>query len=429
MAGLLSNLKETVLPNGLKVITKEVPSSPAISHWVWYRAGSRNEMPGITGVSHWVEHMLFKGTKNFTKDQMDRLLSKHGGMYNAFTSQDHTTYFETLPARQLDLALRVEADRMQNATFPPKEVEAERTVIISEREGMENEPTYLLYEEVLSSAFRAHPYGWPVIGWTSDLKAMTRDDLHNYYQAAYSPSNAFLVLIGRFHGKEALERIGELYGAIPRRKEPKGAIPSEPAQSGERRVLVRKPGNTEYLMVVYHAPQISHDDAFPLMILDAIMSGAKAVRSGPGFERSGRLYRALVEKQLASSAYSSFQESVDPNLFTFFITAKSGVPAEKVEKALIREVERIRYKAPSVKESKRALAQTEAQLAYATDGVTGQAYLIGASELHLGYRHLARILDKLKAVTPSDVRRVAETYLGEDNRTVGIFKPSKEGSP
>jgi len=426
LTGLLSNLQEKVLPNGLKVITKEVPSSPAISHWVWYRAGSRNELPGITGVSHWVEHMLFKGTKNFTKDQIDRLLSKHGGMYNAFTSQDHTTYFETLPAKQLDLALRVEADRMQNATFPPKEVEAERTVIISEREGMENEPTYLLYEEVLSSAFKAHPYGWPVVGWTCDLKAMTRDDLYNYYQTAYSPDNAFIVLAGRFHAKEALARMDELYGTIPRRKHPERPVTSEPAQSGERRVLVRKPGNTEYLMIAYHTPHISHDDAFPLMILDAIMSGAKAVRSGPGFERSGRLYRALVEKQLASAAYSNFQESVDPNIFSFFVTARSGVPAEKVEKVLIHEVERIRRRAPSAKESKRALAQTEAQLAYATDGVTGQAYLIGAAELHLGYQHLGKIMDKLKTVTPADVRRVAEAYLGEDNRTVGIFKPSKE---
>jgi len=429
LAGLLSNLQETVLPNGLKVITKEIPSSPAISHWVWYRAGSRNELPGITGISHWVEHMLFKGTKNFPKDRMDRLLTRYGGMNNAFTWQDHTTYFETLPARQLDLALRVEADRMQNATFPPKEVEAERTVIISERQGAENEPGYLLYEEVLSSAFKAHPYGWPVIGWTCDLKAMTRDDLWSYYHTAYSPDNAFIVLVGRFHTKEALARIGELYGGIPRRKRSERPVPSEPPQSGERRVLVRKPGNTEYLMIAYHTPHISHDDAFPLMILDAIMSGAKAVRSGPGFERSGRLYRALVEKQLASVAYSEFQESVDPNLFTFSVTARSGVPAEKVEKVLIHEIERIRRKAPSARESERALAQTKAQLAYATDGVTAQAYLIGAAELHLGYQHLARVLDKLKAVTPSDVRRVAETYLGEDNRTVGIFKPSKGGTP
>jgi len=425
---LLSNLQETLLPNGLKILTKEVPSSPAISHWVWYRAGSRYEVPGITGISHWVEHMLFKGTKNFTKDRIDRLLSKNGGTYNAFTSQDHTTYFETLPARQLDLALRIEADRMQNATFPPEEVEAERTVVISEREGMENEPTYLLYEEVLASAFKVHPYRWPVIGWTCDLKAMTRDDLYNYYREVYSPSNAFLVLVGRFDRKKTLERISELYGAIPPGKGLRRQVPPEPPQSGERRVLVRKPGNTEYVMVAYHVPPPSHDDASALMILDAIMSGAKAVRSGPSFERSGRLYKALVEKQLASAAHSSYQESVDPNLFTFFVTAKASVPAEKVEKALLREVDRIRSRPPSPKESRRALAQTEAQLAYATDGVTGQAYLIGAFELHLGYQHLARILDKLKAVSPSDVQRVAENYLAEDNRTVGIFKPTKESS-
>ncbi len=428
MANLISSIEETILGNGLKVITKQVPSSPAISNWVWYRAGSRNEMPGITGISHWVEHMLFKGTQNFTKDQIDRLLSKHGGMYNAFTSQDFTTYFETLPARQLDLALRIEADRMENAVFSPKEVEAERTVILSEREGMENEPTYLLFEEVLSSAFKAHPYGWPVIGWTSDLKTMTRDDLFGHYQSCYSPDNAFLVLVGRFDRGKTLSKIEELYGCIPKRKGRATTIPAEPPQSGERRVLVRKPGNTEHIMVAYHTPHISSDDAFPLMILDAIMSGAKAVRSGPGFERSGRLYRALVEKQLALSAESSFQESVDPNLFTIFATARSGVPVERVEKALVQVVERIRHREPTKKETRRALSQTEAQFAYATDGVTGQAHLIGASELRTGYRHLASLLDRLSKVSPEDVRRVARTYLGEDNRTVGVFKPIKEGS-
>jgi len=425
---LLSNLHETVLENGLTVITKEIPSSPAISNWLWYRAGSRNESPGITGVSHWVEHMLFKGTKKFAKDKVDRLLSKHGGVFNAFTSEDYTTYFETLPSRQLRLALEIEADRMQNAIFDPKEVESERTVIISEREGAENQPTYLLYEEVQSAAFRVHPYHNPVIGWSNDLKTMTRDDLYSYYKMRYSPDNAFLVLLGRFDRKKVLEEIRDLYGSVPRSGIRDKAVPTEPPQYGERRVTVRRPGNTEYIIASYHVPDMTNPDVYPLMLLDSILSGAKAVRSGPGFERSGRLYKSLVERQLAASATSNFMESMDPNLFTLFVTVRNRVPVSKVERALLREIDKICNRVPRPGEMKSALAQTQAQFAYATDGVTNQAYLIGAAQLRTGYRYLEDLQRKLSEVSPDDVSRVARTYLHEDNRTLGIFYPSKEVS-
>jgi zinc protease len=425
---LLANLEETTLGNGLTVLTKEIPSSSAITNWLWYRAGSRNEIPGITGVSHWVEHMLFKGTKKFTKDKIDRLLSKHGGAFNAFTSDDYTAYFETLPAKQLKLALEIEADRMQNAIFDPREVESERTVILSEREGSENQPTYLLYEEVQSAAFRVHPYHNPVIGWTCDLKTMTRDDLYNYYRAKYSPDNAILVLVGRFDRDKALREIENLYGPIPRGRAKDRPISPEPPQRGERRVVVKRPGNTEYIIAAYHTPGMDDADIYPLMLLDAIMSGAKAVRSGPGFERSGRLYKSLVEKQLAASAFSSFRESADPNLFTFFITVRNGVPAARVEKALLGEIDKITGKKPRPREMKRALTQTRAQFAYATDGVTNQAYLIGAAQLRTGYRHLEDLQERLSGIEAEDICRVAETYLNEDNRTIGTFHPQQEVS-
>ncbi len=426
MTTLLSNIKYSTLQNGLKVILKPLASSPAISNWIWYRAGSRYEVPGMTGVSHWVEHMLFKGSKSFTKDMIDRLLSKHGGTFNAFTSQDFTAYFETLPSRQLDLALRIEADRMQNAAFDPAEVEAERTVVISEREGYENEPSYVLEEEVLSAAFRAHPYGQPVIGWRSDLERLTRDDLYSYYRKFYAPDNATLVLVGRFDEEYALRRIDELFSPIPRSHVKKGYIPREPPQAAERRVTIRKPGNTEYLMVVFHSPSISEDDAYPMMLLDAIMSGAKAVRSGPTFERSGRLFRALVERGIAAYAYSSFMQSQDPNVLVFFAVAQAGVTSAKVERALLKEIDRLRSKPPSKSEMGMALNQTEAQFSYATDGVTAQGYLLGSFETRIGYDYLATLRTRLKQVTPQDVMRVANKYLVENNRTIGTFIPSAE---
>ena len=425
MAKMLDEVQETVLRNGLKVITKEVPTSPAVSSWIWYRAGSRNEYSGITGISHWVEHMLFKGTRKYGKGKIDILLSKHGGSFNAFTGEDHTTYFETLPARHMDLGLRMEADRMQNALFDPRETESERTVVISEREGAENQPAYLLYEEVISAAFRVHPYHNPIVGWMSDLRTMTREDLLSYYRTMYVPSNAFLVVAGRFDTGKILERIEELYGTIPRGEPDRRPIPEEPPQHGERRVVVSRPGNTEYLIVAYHVPSMSHEDTLPLMMLDAVMSGAKAVRSGPSFVRSGRLYKSLVQSQLATSAYSTYQESVDPNLYTFFITARNRVPVEKVERALLKEIDRIRSKPPTKKEMKRAASQTEAQFAYATDGITGMAYLLGSAELRVGYHHLEDLTERLMAVEREEVQRVAEAYLSEGNRTVGIFRPTE----
>ena len=425
MTSLLENVAERTLENGLNVLLKRIPNSSAISNWVWYRAGSRYESPGMTGISHWVEHMLFKGSKAFTKDMIDRLLTKHGGIFNAFTSQDFTAYFETLPPRQLDLALRIEADRMQNAVFDPKEVEAERTVVISEREGNENDPAYLLEEEVLSAAFRAHPYGQPVIGWRSDLERMTRDDLYSYYRRFYAPDNATLVLVGRFDPDVALRRIDELFSPIPPSRAPKINVPEEPTQMAERRVTVRRPGNAEYLMMAFHAPSISHEDAYAMMLLDAVMSGAKAVKSGPTFERSGRLYRALVEKGVAAYAYSVFMQSQDPNLLVFFAVARSGVSATKIEKVLLREIDKICSRPPTRAEMRMALNQTEAQFSYATDGVTAQAYLLGSFETRTGYKYLATLRDELRRVTPEQVRVVARKYLHESNRTVGMFIPTR----
>jgi zinc protease len=244
----------------------------------------------------------------------------------------------------------------------------------------------------------------------------------------YSPDNAFLVLLGRFDRRKALEEIVDLYGSVPPSGTREKAVPAEPPQHGERRVTVRRPGNTEYIIASYHVPDMTNPDVYPLMLLDSIMSGAKAVRSGPGFERSGRLYKSLVERQLAASATSSFIESIDPNLFSFLVTVRNRVPVHRVERALLREIDKLCDRGPRPGEMKRALAQTQAQFAYATDGVTNQAYLIGAAQLRTGYRYLENLQGKLMEVSPDDVSRVARTYLNEDNRTLGIFYPSKEVS-
>src|SRR3990172_11482391 len=207
-----NSLTLTTLSNGLKVLLKEIHTAPIISSWLWYRVGSRDEVQGRTGISHWVEHMQFKGTDQFPAHVLDKAISREGGMWNAFTYIDWTAYLETMPASKIDLALSLEADRMVNSIYDAEEVASERTVIISEREGSENEPIFLLNEAVQSAAFSVHPYHHQVIGDKADLKTIFRDDLYNHYRKNYSPNNAVLAFAGDFDCQTILARISELFG-------------------------------------------------------------------------------------------------------------------------------------------------------------------------------------------------------------------------
>ena len=212
---------KTKLANGLTVLLKEIHTTPLVSLWVWYRVGSRDETPPLTGISHLVEHMQFKGTRRFPADMMDKAVAREGGTRNAFTFLDWTTYFETMPADKVDLALRIEADRMQHSLFDPKELNSERTVVISEREGHENEPLFLLGEAVQHAAFRVHSYHHEVIGDMADLRTMRRDDLFRHYRKHYIPNNAILSVAGDFHTADMLRRIRRQFGAIPRAARPR----------------------------------------------------------------------------------------------------------------------------------------------------------------------------------------------------------------
>src|SRR5438045_3352512 len=261
-----STFERYSFPNGLSLITKEIHSAPVVSFWVWYRVGARNEHGGITGVSHWVEHMMFKGTSTLGKGQIMQEVAENGGTLNAFTSDDWTAYFETLPSDRLDLALRIEADRIANSRFDPEEVASERTVIISEREGSENEPDHLLDEEVSATAFKVHPYGSGVIGWKCDLRTMTRDDLYNHYKTYYAPNNATVVVVGDIDTEELVGKIGEAFGQYKTSHKLPEVRAIEPEQIGERRVVVEKPGSTAQIEIVYHTPSASHPDVYPLMV-------------------------------------------------------------------------------------------------------------------------------------------------------------------
>jgi zinc protease len=422
-------VQETRLENGLTVLIRESHAAPVASCWVGYRVGTRNEGPGVTGVSHWVEHMTFKGTEEIAKGEIFRLTARHGGTNNGFTSDDFTMYYETLPAAKLDVALRIESQRMGYALFDPEETERERTVILAEREGSENNPHFRLSERMGQEMFRVHPYRWPIIGTGEDLRRITRAELWSHYRRFYAPNNAVLAVVGDVDAAETLARARDLFGPIPEQEPPPPVEAREESQREPRRVELRSPGKAGYLHVAYHAPAVGHPDCDALVMLDAILSGARSPGwSGGGYMgRSARIYQALVETRLAASAGSSFRLSLDPYIFSASLTLHDGVPRKQAEEALLRVMEDVARVPPTADELARALRQAEAQLAYSRDGVTSQAYaLLHSQLLGLGTDLDARPV-ALRAVTPDDVARVAATYLRPENRTVGWFIPTDDG--
>jgi zinc protease len=426
------NIIEYALENGLKVLLNPVHSAPVVSHWVWYRVGARNELPGKTGFSHWVEHMMFKGTETFPKGSIFKLVNVNGGTLNGFTGQDYTAYYETLPADRLDLAMQIESDRMANSVFDPAEVESERTVIIAEREGSENSPNYLLYEEVAAAAYKLHPYGHPVIGWKEDLLTINRDHLWQHYQTYYGPHNAVLVISGDINVDQVQTRIAELYGAIPAGKMPPAVTIQEPPQLGLRRVYVRKPGTVPYLQAFYHTAPGGHEDSYPLIVLDSILSGASSMNATGGSSaqthRSARIYRALVETQVAARAGSNYQPSIDSGMFYLAGTPAPGKSLTDLEEGLLQQVDRLMQEIVQPDEISRILKQSRAQYAYALESASNQAYWLGMMEMLGDWREFTRFLANLASVTPADVQRVAQTYLQPTNCTIGWFEPSTRES-
>ena len=415
----------TRLDNGLLVVLKEVHTAPVISHWVWYRVGSRDEVPGRTGISHWVEHMLFKGTPRFPAGVLDKAISRVGGTWNAFTYLDWTTFFETLPAAEIDLALELEADRMVHAQFDPAEVESERTVVISERQGDENEPLFVLGEEVQAAAFRVHSYHHEVIGDMADLRTMTRADLYRHYRTYYVPNNAVLAVAGDFAIADLLPRIERFYGALKAGPEPPRLARPEPPQRGERRVVVEGPGETTFVQVAYRAPRAADPDFWPYLLADSLLTGPSNLNffGGGLSHHTSRLYRALVERGLAVSVSGSLQATVDPYLYWITVVLHPDHTPEQVLQVLDDEVRRLQDAPPRAADLARALKQARALFAYNSESITGQAFWLGYSEMLADASWAEQYLERLAAVTPADVQRVAQTYWRPQQRVVGLYLP------
>ena len=422
-----NTLTQTTLSNGLKVLLKEIHTAPIISSWLWYRVGSRDEVQGRTGVSHWVEHMQFKGTPQFPANILDKAISREGGTWNAFTYIDWTAYFETMPADKMDLALRLESDRMLNSRFDASEVASERTVIISEREGNENEPLFILGEAIQQTAFRVHPYHHEVIGDMADLHSMTRDNLYDHYRAFYVPNNAVMAVAGDFDTQSMLARIKELFEPVSAGNEPVRLAREEPPQNGEVRLSVEGPGATSYVQVCYRFPSASHPDFFPLSVLDSLLAGPSNLNmfSGGISNKTSRLYRALVDKEFVVSVHGGAQATIDPFLYTITMTIHPRRKPEEALAALDQEIRRVKAEKVMKEEITRAIKQARALFAYGSENITNQGFWLGYAEMFADYNWFETYLEKLSAVTAKDIQRVANEYFQPQSRVVGTYIPAQ----
>jgi zinc protease len=420
--------RTAVLDNGLTIFIQEIHTAPLASVWCWYKVGSRDELPGFTGVSHWVEHMNFKGTTNIPREKVKGIIEEYGGSWNGYTWIDQTTYLETAARDALDRMLFIEAERMANGLYDPEEVDSERTVIISELEGGENDPDQLLEMEVNAAAFKAHPYGHPTIGWLSDLQRMTREDLYGYYRRYYVPNNATLVVVGDVDPEEVLRRANHHFGGIAPGVLPARTLSTEPPQIGERRVTVQKAGTTAYLKLAYHAPSATDDAFFPLLLVDAVLTGAKGLNLWSSFrtpppQRSARLYRALVEGRLASSVSGGLIPTADPFLYTISITAAEGADLDAVERAALAEIERLAREGVTAQELEKAKNQMRARLVFENDSVTNVAHQLGFFQTIASVDLFLSLGRRIQGVTRDQVADSAAKYLRTSNRTTGWFRP------
>jgi zinc protease len=430
---LAKNIDQYTLDNGLEVILKPVETSSAVTVWVFYNVGSRNEAPGITGISHFCEHMLFKGGGKLHTGDIFKLVSTEGGMNNGFTDTDLTAYYEILPKEKLDVGLFIESERMANSAFEPSAVESERSVVISEREGSENYPQYLMREEMFASAFRIHPYRWPVVGWKSDLRRITREELYSHYRRFYHPRNALLLISGNYESGPLKRKVEQYFSQIPAGdKAPKDLGFIEPPQLGPRTSKIEYNGGAlQYLIAGFRVPEASHADIPALMVLSSIFAGWDGLigffgnRSG-FVSRSNRMYKKLVEGKIASDVSFDFPLTIDPSLLYFQMTILNERSTAEALRALDELLIEAWDLAPSESEMRVALNQIRAWHAYENESVAGKALTLGVSQILHSAGLADSLVEKALKVSPDEVRSAARKYLTESNRTICSVEPTRQ---
>ncbi len=409
------------LTNGLKIIVLEDHSSPLFAYQTWYGVGSRNEREGITGIAHLFEHLMFKETRTRKEGDFDRMMEEQGGEINAATFVDWTFYRETLPSAAFSMVPPLEADRMQNVVLSDEQVSSEREVVANERRfRVENSPDGTMQESLYSTAFRQHPYRWPVIGWMKDIQAMSREDCLKFYQTYYAPNNATIVLVGDVETSKVLREINEAYGAIPSSEIPSEEIPVEPEQEAERRVFLELSIPSEKLLMGYRSIGATHPHLFALEVANTVLTGG----------RSSRLYRKLIsDGQICSDLAGYSYPTKDPGLQIFEATMRAGEKATKAEEIIAEELKRIGEELVGEEELAKAKNQIEMKFWENFSTVDEKAEALGYHEVTIGdYRRVFTDMEKLRGVTAADVQNTVKQYCTPKNRTVVTARPQKEES-
>jgi predicted Zn-dependent peptidase len=416
------DIKQFTLDNGMKIIVLEDDSIPNANMYLFWKVGSRNEYPGITGLSHFFEHMMFNGSKKYGPKMFDRTMEAAGGSNNAYTTENSTVYTDWFPADALALMFDLEADRIQNLDIDPQVVESERGVVTSERStGLENSNYRMLSEQVKATAFRAHTYSWSVIGHESDIANWKLQDLKDFHKTYYAPNNAIVVVAGAVKFDEVKRLAKQYFEPIPAQAEPRAVHTVEPEQVGERRVYVQKPSVTSpNVMLAYHVPETKHEDYYALQVLAGILSDGD----------TSRLTKELVyQQELAAQVFAFSSESIDPNLFYFYAIAAPNVSAESLEKGLISQINEIMKNGVTDKELQKVKNRQLVDFYREMATINGKANTIGTYEFYFGdYKALFELPNSLNKVTKEDVQRVAKTYLRKANRTVGILDAKEDSN-
>lgn len=412
------NVSQTVLENGLMVLTKEVHSAPVVSVQMWYKVGSRNEQPGVNGIAHQLEHMMFKGTKN-RPIQFGRLFSALGSDSNAFTTYDQTAYNNTAERDKLNALLILEADRMQNALIDAEKLESEKRVVISELQGYENSPEYRLNRAVLQTVFPEHPYGLPVGGTKIDVEKFQVKQVQEYYRKFYSPDNAVLVIVGDFDTAKTLKVVKDIFGKIQKSQvsSVKSQVSSVKSQKvSHSPIILREPGANALLQAIYPLPDVNHPDIPALDVMDYILTEG----------RNSRLNQALVESGIATDVTGSIVSLHEAGWYELSVTAAPGENLKKIDTAMQKAIASVAAQGAKAEEVNRAKAQLEAAVILNNRDITSQAMQLGNDQTTAGdYRYTERYLAAVRRVTATDVQRVTNKYLQQKARFVGNFEPTQ----
>ncbi len=412
---------ERTLSNGLKVIVKEDHRAPVLVQQIWYRAGSMDEKTGTTGVAHVLEHMMFKGTTDVPVGQFSKIIAAAGGRENAFTSYDHTAYFQQLHKSKLPLAMRLESDRMHNLQMAKKEFDKEIKVVMEERRWRtDDDPHALMFEKLMAATFQEHPYQHPVIGWMNDLQNMTDADALAWYKTWYAPNNATLVIAGDVKASEVFALAQKYYGSIPAVKLPPRKAVGEAAQLGIRRIVVKAPAELPYLIMAWHAPTLRDAEKdwkpYALEVLVGVLDG----------NSSARLNKALVREQQVAMDVGAGYDSVarGPGLLVLEGTPREGKTVGDMEAALREQLALLVRDGVNAEELQRVKAQVMAGEVYKRDSVFYQAMQIGQLEsAGLSRKVIPVMLQKLQAVTAQQVQDVAREIFNDDRLTVAMLDP------